>query len=667
MKKKDLDSKSKKIIGGLISLAIYNLVSPLDVVSYAAGVIVDEDALSKHQAIIRKTKNNIDQVDIVTPNERGLSHNKFLKFNVDENGMILNNSSQMTLTDLAGLIYGNPNIEAGKEAKTILSEVTGLTRSEIEGFIEIAGKEAEFILANPNGIYLSNGGFLNTSKVTMTTGKLVDEINENGGIVFKITDGQVELASGGSINIARVDYFNIISKASKIGGALHSGRTENRSTKEIKILTGSNTFNYETGEYTSEEGATSNYEYGIDASELGAMSAGKITLIATDKGVGVNSKGQMVATIDDLTVDSKGNVLLKNAATRVGDIKVNVEGDFTQDGNKGLILAEKDLKVNATGKVSFKGNDGYAKGKDNVKISGKELEVSNGSTLISMDEDQNRVQNVEINTEKVNVYGEDSLIVSGKTLDINVKSKLEDGTISYTDNNQIYNEGTIIAANVDIDAGKIYNKKAITGRDILNIASKNIDNAGKILGVNKLNISGNGSLTNMETGELSSNVLVNIDGYNDILNSGKILSGSELNIINSNSVLNSETGKIQSSREALISSTSLDNKGSIYAATRLNINSDSFTNEGSTYSETTNISGKTSGKGSLINKSSGRIISTDETNITSSELVSNEGSIKGNGVTINTENVNNDGTIVAGDKSLDIDASKNITNKGTLL
>ncbi|MDP0494060.1 MAG: filamentous hemagglutinin N-terminal domain-containing protein, partial [Fusobacterium sp. JB021] len=277
MKKKDLDSKSKKIIGGLISLAIYNLVSPLDVVSYAAGVIVDEDALSKHQAIIRKTKNNIDQVDIVTPNERGLSHNKFLKFNVDENGMILNNSSQMTLTDLAGLIYGNPNIEAGKEAKTILSEVTGLTRSEIEGFIEIAGKEAEFILANPNGIYLSNGGFLNTSKVTMTTGKLVDEINENGGIVFKITDGQVELASGGSINIARVDYFNIISKASKIGGALHSGRTENRSTKEIKILTGSNTFNYETGEYTSEEGATSNYEYGIDASELGAMSAGKIT------------------------------------------------------------------------------------------------------------------------------------------------------------------------------------------------------------------------------------------------------------------------------------------------------------------------------------------------------------------------------------------------------
>ncbi|MDP0507168.1 MAG: filamentous hemagglutinin N-terminal domain-containing protein, partial [Fusobacterium sp. JB019] len=662
MKNKKGEIKNN-LIKKLFGLATYSC----GIISYAAGVIIDEDALSKHQATIRKTNNNIDQIDIVTPNERGLSHNKFLKFNVNQRGMILNNSSQMTLTDLAGLIYGNPNLNLGKEAKTILSEVTGLTRSEIEGFIEIAGKEAEFILANPNGIYLSNGGFLNTSKVTMTTGKLVDEIAENGGIVFKITDGQVELANGGSINIANVDYFNILSKAAKIGGAIHSGSLNDSSTKEIKILTGSNTFNYETDEYTSEEDATSNYEYGIDASELGAMSAGKITLIATDKGVGVNSKGNLVANSEDLIIDSNGNIILKNAISKKGNFKAKTKGSFTQKGKDALILAEKNLEINAKEKVSFEGNNGYAKGKDNVKISGKELEISNGSSVVAVNKDSSDLQNIEINTEKINIYGSDSNLAAQNNLKINISSLNEDNYITYNNHNTLYNEGTIQGKDIILNSGNIYNKNNILAHENISITSNIINNLGKITSGNRLNIEGNTSLSNEKNAEISSNNYLNISNYNNILNEGNILTNGTLNISNINSILNAYNGKIKSKEETSLSSYFINNQGRFYSEGSINFVSDNIINEGSIYGNNVTLLRKLNGKGSLINKFAGQIISENITNISFDKFISNEGSIKGNGVTINTENVNNDGTIVAGDKSLDIDASKNITNKGTLL
>ncbi|MGB6129681.1 MAG: filamentous hemagglutinin N-terminal domain-containing protein, partial [Psychrilyobacter sp.] len=322
------NQKIEKLTKGLIGLLAYNILLPYNVTSYGAGVVVDPSALEAHRATIGKTANGLDQIDIVAPNNNGLSHNKFQEFNVDKRGMILNNSAEMTLTRLAGLVYGNNNLTKGNEAKTILSEVTGIKRSEIEGFIEVAGKETEFILANPNGIYLSSGGFLNMSKTTLTTGN--SQINSDGSLGFRIKDGIVEIAKGATINIEDVDYFEILSRAAKIGGVLSSSRTENRSTKELKILTGDNTYNYDTGKYTSED-SEGKYGYAIDATEFGAVSAGKISLISTDKGVGVNSFSSMIATVGNLDIDSKGDIKVKNVVTRKGDIVMkSSEGNVKQ-------------------------------------------------------------------------------------------------------------------------------------------------------------------------------------------------------------------------------------------------------------------------------------------------------------------------------------------------
>lgn len=87
---------------------------------------------------IEEARNGMTVVNINTPNDKGLSHNQYNAFNVDEKGLILNNANRPVNTELAGYIMGNPNL-VGPTANTILNEVTGTSSTSMNGALEVAG------------------------------------------------------------------------------------------------------------------------------------------------------------------------------------------------------------------------------------------------------------------------------------------------------------------------------------------------------------------------------------------------------------------------------------------------------------------------------------------------------------------------------------------------
>jgi len=110
--------------------------------------------------IIDHAANNVPIVNIAAPNAGGLSHNRFQDYNVNQQGLILNNATNnpnaVILTQIGGLINDDPHLRNSGSAAIILNEVTSNNISHLSGYSEIAGKKADLILANPNG-FVMNG------------------------------------------------------------------------------------------------------------------------------------------------------------------------------------------------------------------------------------------------------------------------------------------------------------------------------------------------------------------------------------------------------------------------------------------------------------------------------------------------------------------------------
>ncbi len=128
----------------------------------ASGPIMpDPKAEARHQPQVEETANGIPLVNITAPSSGGVSRNEYETFNVPDKGAILNNSYTLSKTELAGYVQGNNNM-AERPAKIIVNEVTGAGSTSMDGFLEVAGNRADVVIANPNGITVNGGGFINT-------------------------------------------------------------------------------------------------------------------------------------------------------------------------------------------------------------------------------------------------------------------------------------------------------------------------------------------------------------------------------------------------------------------------------------------------------------------------------------------------------------------------
>jgi len=301
----------------LVNLLVVLLVLEPFSFAIAGGIVVAPGAPASKQPTMETAPNGVPIVNIVKPSASGVSHNQYDQFNVATKGVIINNSSRPGVSQLGGAISGNTNFSGGPEARLILNEVTGSSRSNIEGYTEIFGYAAQYILANPNGISVNGGGFINTPKATLTTG--VPRLDGSGALLgLDVRRGDV-LIDGQGINADNIDAFEIVSRTAKINAEVHA--------KQLNIIAGQGSYNPTTGQATAlaPDGSAAPTVV-LDSTALGGMYAQRIKFVGTEAGVGVNLLGLTQAT-ENLTLTADGKVEIKGTASSGKDLALGSTSD----------------------------------------------------------------------------------------------------------------------------------------------------------------------------------------------------------------------------------------------------------------------------------------------------------------------------------------------------
>lgn len=368
-------------------------------------------------------------VNINKPNANGLSHNQYDMFNVDDKGVILNNSRRPVSTELAGYVMGNPNLR-GAAAKTILNEVTGTGATAMNGALEVAGRKAHVIIANPNGIAVNNGTFINTSAATLTTG---NPIITDGTIAgYDVKQGTVKV-SGQGLDASRTSRTDILAEAVQLNGKVWSD--------ESHVVTGKNTVSVDgSGKVTNVTKNSNSEQVGLDVSQIGGMYANSMYLVGTNDGFGVNNKGILSAQ-NHISVDSTGKV--QNSGTVVApDISISAKG-FTQVGKAKLYADLARISADAftqTGNVVTK-DAPVLIARNNLAVATNTIQNTNGSVLKS-----------------------EGVLQLGKTMDFNgVISGKMDTLINVDATIEAGQQGVILAKSIANKNGGVTLKRATTG------------------------------------------------------------------------------------------------------------------------------------------------------------------------------------------------------------
>ena len=95
---------------------------------------------------MNQSSSGVPVMEIADPNGKGLSHNRFQEFNVDKPGLIFNNSLRDGTSQIGGFVVHNPNLT--REARAILTEVSGPHASSLAGILEVFGGTADILIAN---------------------------------------------------------------------------------------------------------------------------------------------------------------------------------------------------------------------------------------------------------------------------------------------------------------------------------------------------------------------------------------------------------------------------------------------------------------------------------------------------------------------------------------
>ncbi len=483
------------------------------------------------RAYVDQTQNGLPKVNIATPNGAGVSHNVYQELNVGKQGLILNNAANNSNTSLAGWVEGNPNLKPGNEAKMILNEVVGANPSQLQGFVEVAGKKADVIITNENGVNCNGCGFINTSRVTLSTGTpMWGSTGQLDGL--KVRQGSINIGGDGlSAPDSRVD---LLSQAINIQGDVHAD--------SLNAIAGGNDIRY--GDLSRTK--LPDIRGAMDIAALGGMYANQIQLVATGTGVGVRVDGTLVSA-GNVSITSDGQLTHTGKTSAQNSIQVTAQ-QITQSGS---LLAIGALDINAQS-------------------------LTNTGTLVGQDQHIQAAQAI-LNQGKIGANGaltmiSDSLNNSGQ---LNAKGTSQIAT------GALINAGEILTdAALTITASSLSNTAKISGNSVTATVTGALDNASTAslsavqdltLQANAINNAGSVSANRsialeadklVQNGTLVSKGTLTASQLSSLENSGT-LSGQTLDVT-ADKVLNLGAGTLASNAAATIHATTLNNLGRIH-------------------------------------------------------------------------------------------------------
>ncbi len=597
----------------LLALGLATMVGSVSHNAYAdsTNIVADRNAAAAQQATILKSSNGTTQVNIQTPSKAGVSRNVFSKFDVGQDGAILNNSRKNAQTQLAGWVEGNPYLARG-EARVILNEVNSSDPSRLSGYTEIAGGRAELVIANPAGITCAGCGFINASRTTLTTGQaLMDQGKLTG---FDVTGGKVRIDGDGMDSMGS-DYAQIIAKTTEINAGVYA--------KNLDVITGSNQVSYEEDAkdtvITSKNAANnSNQTTGValDVSALGAMYAGKIRLIGTDKGMGVTNAGSIVASAGGLQLDNNGN-LINSGSLIANQGKVNIVTKGFDVDNSGTIASSRET---ATLNSSTLNNSGVISSRDTLQLqqtgainnSGeiaagsfdiKSATLNNSGSLLQTGSGKLAIDNSQLINKQGGIIGQD-LYADASTPPSMPPSKTppttaNNGSSVGTDDNSQPSEPNptplpSVTRDGSINANNLTNTGSIYSNSKINVATDSVANQAKSsLAVSTLDIADNGSASNTDSrlqldqidwqlanfdnskGQITATNSIRIQSADGIDNQNGIIAASGKIDLQAVGQFNNTKGKVQSNDSIRIKSTALDNmQGLLSSEGNLSIDTD---------------------------------------------------------------------------------------------
>ena len=339
------------------------IVDPLVVpFVYAANPIeVDTNAPHERQATVGQAGNGITLVNVAGPSAGGVSRNDYTNFNVPQNGVILNNSYQMSNTKLVGYVPGNANMMRGS-ANVIVNEVISHNPTDMKGFIEVAGRKASVVVANPNGITVDGGGFINTDRAVLTTGKT--EYDPMGNLnSYRVEQGRISI-NGNGLNAKDANSLQILTEATNVNAGVWANTIETR--------TGKNTIDAKTLD-TQKIGNSSNV--GLDVSAIGGMYANSITMKGTNTGLGVNVKG-VVSSTQASSITSDGKIIVDGGVTSNGN--TTLAGQSIDIHNSGVVQGDASTTVNSQETVN---NSGLINSGNTTAIKAKSVDNHEGGRI----------------------------------------------------------------------------------------------------------------------------------------------------------------------------------------------------------------------------------------------------------------------------------------------